>query len=64
MTEKLNEVIEDHAGLGSKSSVKQETKLPDGFIDVNEATFETNPGLFKKTTAKVENDNPERSFGQ
>jgi hypothetical protein len=31
----------------------KESVLPKGFVDVNEATFDTHPGMFKKNSAKV-----------
>jgi hypothetical protein len=31
----------------------KESGLPKGFVDVNEATFDTHPGMFKKNSAKV-----------
>ena len=53
MTDRLNEVLEEHGGLGPKTATKKESLIPEGYVDVNEATFDSNPDMFKKNTAKV-----------
>lgn len=53
MIDNLNDVLEEHTGIKPKTAEKKDTQLPEGYTDLNEATFESHPGLFKRNSAKV-----------
>ena len=51
----LKQVLEPKLGKEETKAdgSSKESGLPKGFVDVNEATFDTHPGMFKKNSAKV-----------
>lgn len=52
----VHEVLGTHLGLKDEegpAKKKEKSSVPKGFMDMNEATFESAPGLFKKNSAKV-----------
>lgn len=52
----VHEVLGTHLGVKEeegKTNKKEKSAVPKGFIDMNEATFESAPGMFKKNGAKV-----------
>lgn len=52
----VHDVLGTHLGVKDqedKAAKKEKNSVPKGFIDMNEATFETAPGVFKKNSAKV-----------
>jgi hypothetical protein len=53
LVEKLNDVLEEHTGIKPKTAAKKETQLPEGYVDLNEATFDSHPGMFQRNSAKV-----------
>ena len=52
--DRLNEVLEEHTGVKTATATAKDKEVPEGYVDMNEATLDSHPGLFQKTTAKVE----------